>query len=294
MKTILYLIIPALGFFLLSLTTNEPDTKTKKYWYKNLRENYAFVPFEKGDFVMLATEVDNFDYQLFLEELKSSGDLEMYNRAAVDTLGWRSKLSYGEPYCTYYHNHPAYRHYPVVNVTREGAELFCEWLTTKLKEADGGQSGLTFRLPTHEEWLFAARGGEVSRTYSWGGPYLRNSKGCYLCNFAALGAENIARDTAGNLIVMKNVDRDWHDHADVTAPTKSYFPNTFGLYNMNGNVAEMVADEEIVAGGSWKDPGYDVRNVSTQPYTGAAPTIGFRVVATVDAKAKELLKLSEK
>src|SRR3546814_10539815 len=56
--------------------------------------------------------------------------------------------------------------------------------------------------------------------YPWGGPYIRNSKGCLLANFKP-GRGNYADD--GGLY---------------TVHVKSYFPNDYGLYTMAGNVAE--------------------------------------------------------
>lgn len=292
MKTMHHLFISFLGFLFLAVSNTSSDRSTEKIWYKAINENYAYIPCEKGHFLMLKSEISNFDYQLFLEDLLTNKAYEKYKKARIDSLGWRSKLSFGEPYVSHYHSHPAYRHYPVVNITREGAELYCEWLTEKLREADGGKSGLVFRLPTHDEWLFAAKGGLELSTYAWGGPYLRNSKGCYLCNFAALGAENIARDSTGTLIVKRGIvsQTNGNEPVDITAPVKSYFPNGYGLYNMNGNVAEIVADRDVAAGGSWNDPGYDVRNESTKPYTGSGTTVGFRIVASVEPESLPWLK----
>jgi formylglycine-generating enzyme required for sulfatase activity len=74
-----------------------------------------------------------------------------------------------------------------------------------------------------------------------------------------------------------------HDNADVTAPVNSYAPNALGIYNLNGNVAEMTS-EALACGGSWSSPGYDVRNESTVSLEGATPTIGFRPVLTFSPK----------
>jgi formylglycine-generating enzyme required for sulfatase activity len=68
--------------------------------------------------------------------------------------------------------------------------------------------------------------------------------------------------------------------ADLTAPAESYSPNGYGLYNMNGNVAEMISDGDFAVGGSWNSPGYDIRNQSIKKFKGAHPTVGFRIVAT--------------
>ena len=68
----------------------------------------------------------------------------------------------------------------------------------------------------------------------------------------------------------------------ITAPAESYYPNKFGIYNMSGNVAELVSDDTVAMGGSWNDTGYDVRVESEQPATQPKSTIGFRMVATIE------------
>ncbi|MEI8201577.1 MAG: hypothetical protein WCH34_01100 [Bacteroidota bacterium] len=60
--------------------------------------------------------------------------------------------------------------------------------------------------------------------------------------------------------------------------------STSGIYNMCGNVAEMVAEKGIAVGGSWKDTGYDVRIESTINYSEPSPSIGFRPVRTFIGK----------
>ena len=53
---------------------------------------------------------------------------------------------------------------------------------------------------------------------------------------------------------------------------------------MNGNVSEMVVDQDIVVGGSWKNTGYDVRNESVRPFGSTAVDVGFRTVMIVKEK----------
>jgi gliding motility-associated lipoprotein GldK len=77
-----------------------------------------------------------------------------------------------------------------------------------------------FRLPTEEQWEWAARGGRTQSPYPWGGPYIVNKKGCYLANF---------KPNRGNYSA---------DGGLYTVRADAYWPNDYGLYNMSGNVAE--------------------------------------------------------
>lgn len=82
------------------------------------------------------TEVSNFSY---LEYLYWSARVfgptfpDIYYKALPDTLVWREKLAYNEPYVEYYLRHPAYRDYPVVGVNWLQANEFCAWRTDRVK-----------------------------------------------------------------------------------------------------------------------------------------------------------------
>ena len=64
-----------------------------------------------------------------------------------------------------------------------------------------------------------------------------------------------------------------------TYMAKGHYPNEFGLYNVCGNVAEMVDERGIAYGGSFLDPGYDIRIDSETHYDAPSPKVGFRVIA---------------
>jgi len=64
-------------------------------------------------------------------------------------------------------------------------------------------------------------------------------------------------------------------------PSMHFYPNSFGLYNMCGNVAEMIEENGIAKGGSFQDPAYQVRISSEKSYTKPQADIGFRVVIKV-------------
>ncbi len=239
------------------------------------------------------TEISNEDYREFLADLKANGDLVSYNKALPDTLQWRDKLAYNEPYVEYYFRHPAYAEYPVVNISREQAEMYCVWLTKKMREAYGENIN-DVRLPYREEWVLAARGNIPDAVYPWNGVTLFNEKEHkYACNFRSMGAENIHfNDSTGKMEVSGKygdfgIAGQIFDASDLTAPVQSYWPNGYGLYNMSGNVAELVQQSDIVVGGSWRSTGYDVRIESTAPYSGPCPDVGFRPVITYTGSIKK-------
>lgn len=90
-----------------------------------------------SSFYMDETEVSNLSY---IEYLYWTGRVfgptfpEIYYKALPDTLVWREKLAYNEPYVEYYLRHPAYRDYPVVGVNWLQANDFCAWRTDRVNE----------------------------------------------------------------------------------------------------------------------------------------------------------------
>jgi formylglycine-generating enzyme required for sulfatase activity len=137
-----------------------------------------------------------------------------------------------------------------------------------------------FRLPTKSEWVYAAKADHKNAPYPWGNASLTNSKGDYMANYKLIGDENIRRDENNNLVVVQPLVNYKMYNTNYTLTVCSYFPNKFGLYNMSGNVAEMVADEDVAMGGSWNDPGFDIQVTSEKPFKLPNPTVGFRVISS--------------
>jgi len=216
-----------------------------------------------------------------------------------DTLVWVNDFSYSynEPYARQYFSSVAYDDYPVVGITWNQAKAFCVWRTNLLNGHLGriGDPRIdNFRLPSEAEWEYAARGGLDQSPYPWGGPYIRNSKGCFLGNFKPMRG------------------RYMEDGGTYTVKVTSYHPNDYGLYCMAGNVAEWTNtayDEsmyefshdlnpeyeynaldhdpismkrKVIRGGSWKDIGYYLQTGSrTYEYQDTAKSyIGFRCVSS--------------
>ncbi len=90
-----------------------------------------------SDFYMDETEVANIDYLEYLYWLNRVyvDYPEVFEQAKPDTLVWRNRLAYNEPYVRYYFRHPAYNNYPVVGVNWLQATNYCQWRTDRVNEA---------------------------------------------------------------------------------------------------------------------------------------------------------------
>lgn len=90
-----------------------------------------------SSFYMDETEVTNVDYREYLYWITRvfyASYPEVYKRALPDTLVWRSKLGFNEPYVELYLRHPAYNYYPVVGVNWLQATDYCAWRTDRVNE----------------------------------------------------------------------------------------------------------------------------------------------------------------
>ncbi len=101
------------------------------YEYDNVRRRVTVASFYIDE-----TEVANVDWleYLYWIQTKFPEDREYYYNALPDTLVWRQPLSYNEPYVNNYLRHPAFQDYPVVGVTWEQANAYCEWRTDRVNE----------------------------------------------------------------------------------------------------------------------------------------------------------------
>ena len=94
----------------------------------------------------------------------------------------------------------------MINLSWDDAKRYATWLSKV--------AGKTYRLLSEAEWEYAARA-KSQTAYSWGDEIGKHKANCDDC-----GSE-------------------WDRQ---TAPVGSFAPNAFGLYDMQGNVAEWVED----------------------------------------------------
>jgi len=115
------------GTFVMGAT--EPDVK---YEWNNVPRRVTVQ-----SFYMDQTEVANIDYREYLywlERIYGADYPEVVRKALPDTLVWRDRLAYNEPFVDLYFRHPAYQNYPVVGVSWVQASDFCSWRTDRVNE----------------------------------------------------------------------------------------------------------------------------------------------------------------
>ncbi|HEX6332704.1 MAG TPA: SUMF1/EgtB/PvdO family nonheme iron enzyme [Flavisolibacter sp.] len=233
-----------------------------------------------GAFYISTYEVTNLQYRTFFDEVATR--LSPAERVAIacDTTGWKEVLAYSEPVTKHYFRHPSFNNYPVVNISHEGAARYCQWFQERI-QADNPGVAIEVRLPSKVEWIWAAQGGRSQAMYPWGNYRLRNNKGQRMCNFREVPDHQVYRSRKTGKPEVAVMPYSAADAVVLTAEVKSFRKNDYGLYNMCGNVAEMISENGIAAGGSWNDYGADVHIRATGSYERSAPTVGFRPVIVV-------------
>ncbi len=227
-------------------------------------------------------EVTNAQYNEFLNDT-SVKLLPNYNQFLIDTAGWVSNIFYNGLFVEQYHKHPAFDNYPVVNVRRVGVEAYCNWLENKVKDYYKEKFGVKIevRLPSKTEWVRAARGGFQLSKYPWGGNLIFDSKNRARCAFREIRANDVVYnyETKEYVIFNARPDEVVGPYDEVRVVSFDYYePNSFGLYNMSGNAAEMIQTPGIAMGGSWNSPGGNITVESEMPYETSSREVGFRPV----------------
>lgn len=174
-------------------------------------------------------EVSNRLYTTFLNSFEFNKD----KRFKIDTTQWLNKEHHNVTHAEYYHKHLSFKDYPVVNISYESAQQFCLWLTSEYNKKNK-QKKVIFRLPTEDEWKQAAKAGKAGAKFGWISNETINERNEKYGNY------NCEKDTS---LFINN--------ENILNKIRSYVPNEFGIFNMSGNVSEMILDKNFVKGGDW-------------------------------------------
>ena len=168
--------------------------------------------------------------------------------------------------------------HPMCYVSYDDALEFCAKLTETYREAGVISETMTVTLPTEAQWEYAARAG-TTNIFTTGNTFT-DKDGCFLATIP-YGVEEKG------------------DYKKLTTEVKSYPPNAWGIYDMNGNMyewcldwytdklpggtdpAEMTTgDSRNIRGGTWNRRGASCRNAYRYSYDPSQRTnnIGFRVI----------------
>ncbi len=158
---------------------------------------------------------------------------------------------------------PGEERLPVSNVTYVDATAFAAWRSKR--------DGMTYRLPTEEEWEFAARGGDSTRMYPWGAEWVQGYANLGGAGTAPVGSFPLGRTPQGLEDMIGNV---W----EWTASEAS-------MYKGNDRTALAPEDRGKVgarAGSSTTPPDGDEPVTVTArrwlPRSFRDPVLGFRLV----------------
>jgi formylglycine-generating enzyme required for sulfatase activity len=136
---------------------------------------------------------------------------------------------------------------PVEQVSWDDVQEFLEKLNARLA---GG--GLTYRLPTEQEWEYVCRGGPISRDQS-----------AYHFYFAQSKTDLTSATTNDLSSPQANVDGNHPagsaskgPYLQATSEVGLYLPNALGIYDLHGNVWEWTSSVyegsfRVVRGGCW-------------------------------------------
>jgi len=287
------------------------DKKRINKLYKNLELG---VKLSEDQFID-RIEVSNNSWFYYLEE-------PTYLRLmpAIDSSICR-KL-YGDSIFNYkyslYHN---YAYLPVIGITYEQAQSYCIWRSKldneflnndQKKKYQGYEITVHYRLPTKEEWEYAATKDDLNKQfggYSTKKRYTEKEKHKiyrYAKNYvdSTRTLEEVKLDIRNYFQSDTSYKYFFNYSTNYNKPyfiqeigvyeemktnwIYSYKPTSqFKLYNMFGNVAEMTSEKGIAKGGSFYHTLEECAADKVQIYDSPQAWLGFRCVAEVVVRKKE-------
>ncbi|MDR2705555.1 MAG: SUMF1/EgtB/PvdO family nonheme iron enzyme, partial [Planctomycetaceae bacterium] len=137
---------------------------------------------------------------------------------------------------------------PVVRVSWNQAMAFCEWISKKCNQR--------ITLPTERQWEHACLAGATT-PFWYGTTETDFSPFANLSDFSHQVIDPFGwSDRQTTIPAWRPAETRFNDRSRVSALVGSYQPNSWGLYDMHGNVSEWTRsgqNRKAVCGGSWYD-----------------------------------------
>jgi formylglycine-generating enzyme required for sulfatase activity/sugar lactone lactonase YvrE len=212
-------LLPALALLSTACVAFAADTPvTGERWENSLGMKFTTIPGTDVRFSIWETRVR--DFAAFTDATGHVSTGDVYSLDPVDHQWkvhpkntWRSPGFEQTP------------DFPIVNVSWNDANAFCQWLTNHDRAAGRIDLRQLYRLPSDAEWSAAAG----PSMYPWGDQYPPPPRAGH---YFGTEQENPKRPIIDG----------YNDGARFTTEVGRYLPNVYGLYDMAGNVWEWCSD----------------------------------------------------
>ena len=140
-----------------------------------------------------------------------------------------------------------------------------------------------YRMPTEDEWSYAARGGVCNLRFPWGNRISHDDANYYGFHYYDYGLHKAEYDDSWFVGLHPAYSSEGEDYP-YTNPVDDFRANRYGLYGMIGNVAEWVdapyGDYSFNKGGGWdhRASSCPIEHHTLRRKTSSKYNLGFRAV----------------
>ncbi|MCE3226963.1 MAG: hypothetical protein K0S32_1514 [Bacteroidetes bacterium] len=253
---------------------------------------------ETEAYTMRNMGITNLEYKTFLADLLTQNRDVDYITAQVLPATW-GVYGYIELANSYFREEK-YNDFPVVNITIDGAKLFCRWLEEEIKiyirQNNLKEKPLTIRLPYDTEWLYAARNGFARIAFEGGYNTIFDISEGMIDKTTMKRLELVRKRVKKNDSLFDLVSANhygWNEKDIITLfgkglkyystfPVDTIYPDRMKTFGKAGHVAEIICEKRTnkiwFIGTSWKNKEDYLKLQNEFRNTNASPFVGFRPV----------------
>lgn len=205
-------------------------------------------------------EMSNYGYQQFVEYIEFNYGKDSANTLLPDTSAWNDLATFyqryntsSESYVEFYHKLIRFWNFPIVGIDHHQASEYCQWRSVMVNKSIYGYIYeihdakleavpeeevpiyIEYRLPSKEEWELAAFGGLSPEAFPLGHKKLIVGKNDPVTNTL----ESV------NFKFMGSTEHYGFYDNPIIEQVFDGWPNEFYLYNMLGNVSELVSNDLV-------------------------------------------------